>query len=404
MRDARTAVQRAARRSSSTKRIRVSRRTSRGKALRSMNAGRQRRPVAVDGDRDGQVIRPGIAEERAPGDDHVVENHRAVISRVDAGKVIVLRPQDRRDVFPAGKVRQRVEADALRKRVLRQPEVARAGPQAFHPAPVPCRAMGSGEPHQERLVEIRQFIGQGTASHGPGHGHDGCDPRTDLGIGDQGLQDVRGPLGVADEDGFLAGLEGRREKMVPDQACVAGAAGPALDGYAARLEPDGFQVGKGVGEHGDHRIEAVVEEPGHHQHPQVELRFSQLDGPSRGRGLSGELPEGLVAGPVIGKRPAVILADGAVDLPEAPARIGRCRVRYRRQDEGHGVGNRRQDGFAAAGRHEENERDGQQGPEKAHGRVPRMVFSAFPRDFLTGAPTDVNMAEAPPAPLRKCGP
>ena len=82
------------------------------------------------------------------------------------------------------------------------------GLRLFDAAAVPCRAMGGGDMHQDGLIEISQFIGQGAASHGTGDGHNGSNSWKDLGIFDQGLQDVRGPLGVTDEDGLLAGIEG----------------------------------------------------------------------------------------------------------------------------------------------------------------------------------------------------
>jgi hypothetical protein len=106
------------------------------------------------------VVGIDVADQRAAGHDLVVEDHLAVVAPVDARELVVARGEDRRDALRLRQRDERVVAQLARQRMLREPRLARGGPQAVDRAAVARRAGRARKVPQQVGLVLLGIVGQ----------------------------------------------------------------------------------------------------------------------------------------------------------------------------------------------------------------------------------------------------
>ena len=152
-------------------------------------------------------------------------------------------------------------------------------------------------------------------------------------MGHQGFERIGGPLRVPDKEHTLARLELHRHERVPDLTGVVRGAGQPTHvnhgGAVAVLT----KMREAVGERAHDPDDAIVQNPWDHDDAERPPRAREGDWLAGSLRLAGQANESLVTRAVVGERPPVIGADGAVDLPEPPAAIGDAGERRGSQDQ-----------------------------------------------------------------------
>ena len=292
----------------------------------------QRRPLAREGQGDGQVIRAHVAEEGRPGDDGVGPEHLAVVAGIDGGEATPPEPQGPGDVVATHDPRQREILHAGRQRLGGEEAHPAGRPQAVEGFAVPLLAARERKPLQDVPVLVQEALDQRGAVDGAGHADHRGHAGDDLRVRGQGFEHVDRPFGVRDHEQPLARPKGHRHERVAELPRIVRAARASAHPHDLTPVALGLEMDEAVAER-DHRpLGAVAEQAGHHGDAKRARRGLEDDRPPRRRALSVEADERVLARPVVGQRPAVVIPDGAPDLPEARAAVDHPGGRRRGHD------------------------------------------------------------------------